>query len=491
MKRVAKPKLTPAAVGQRAEQLLAGAKDGARLTREQRMERARHDHAFFCEYYLADYFTRPGAAFHGELFDLVIHAEKALVSAPREHAKSTIMSFAAPLHAVCFDLAKFIVIIRDTEGVARQAVDDLRQELESNDRITEDFGQLFDKRKWTEAEFVTAKGTKVVGRGRGSSMRGLRNRQHRPDLIILDDIEDDESVNSREQREKGDNWLRRVVMNLGRYARIVWVGTPLHSDALLCRWMKRTDVFRVRRYKAITDEGKPLWPALWTLEALEKKKAEIGTRAFSSEFMDSPVNEEDQIFLAEQFPRFTDDDLAGVRLDVVAAIDPAIGLKAKNDDTAVVVMGWANGRYYLLRARLKKLKLSQQIELVTATYREFPRIQKFGFETIAYQAGLKQLVDEESVRCGLQVPAVAVDDISSDKVKRISRLQPLAQQRLILVPHVSSAYWSPDVERVLEQFADLGVSTNAHDDGPDAVERAMSLLRGRTGGGRRRMARLV
>jgi predicted phage terminase large subunit-like protein len=84
---------------------------------------------------------------------------------------------------------------------------------------------------------------------------------------------------------------------------------------------------------------------------------------------------------------------------------------------------------------------------------------------------------------------VPVEDISTDKIRRISRLAPLVEQGRLLFPSAASSYWSPDVQKCLDEFEALGVSSQAHDDGPDAVERAVALLRG-TGSGRIR-ARLL
>jgi predicted phage terminase large subunit-like protein len=475
-----KPALAPADLAARTERLLKGARPGDRLTKEERIECGRTDFQWFCRYYLADYFLSEPASFHKELSDLVDTEKRVVVAAPREHAKSTVVSFAKPLQAICYQLAHFIVLFRDSADVAKLSVDDIRQELESNQRILEDFGDLIGKRKWTEAEFITSNGVKVLGRGRGSPARGLRFKQFRPDLVIVDDIEDDESVDSRTQRDKLERWLKRVVLNIiGPDGRFFMVGTVLHHDSLLMRLMKQADVFTTRLWKAIQDNGKPLWPARWPLARLEQKRLEIGARNFATEFMNDPANEEEQIFSPNNWRYFTDDDVAGLKFDMVGAIDPAIGLKQKNDDTAIGVVGERDGYYYVLRVVIKKLKIQQQIALVLSTCREFPNLLKFGFETIAYQDALKQLVEEESAKANLQVPAVPVDDISSDKLRRISRLAPLAEQGRILFPHPSSSYWSPDVQKCLDEFEALGVSMNAHDDGPDMVERAISLLRGK------------
>lgn len=472
--------IAPSEIGARAQRLLQGARPADRLTKAERIERGRADYQWFCRYYLADYFISEPAAFHRELSDAADTQERGVFAAPREHAKSTVVTFGKPIHSICYQLAHFIVIIRDSEDVAKLSVDDIRQELEGNERLLEDFGDLIGRRKWTEAEFITSNGVKVLGRGRGNPVRGLRFKQYRPDLVIVDDIEDDETVDSRQQRDKLERWLLRAVLGMiGPGGRFFMIGTILHHDSVLVRFLKRTDVFFSKIYRAIDELGRPLWPARWPKKRLDAKRLEIGVRNFATEFMNDPANEEDQIFSPNAWRYFSDEDLRGVKLNVVAAIDPAIGLKQKNDDTAVAVVGEHNGNYYVLRMAIRKIKIQQQVQLVIATYREWPSIYKFGFETIAYQDALKQLVEDASRQANLQIPSIAVEDISSDKIRRLSRLAPLIEQGRLFFPAAGSSYWSPDVQRCLEEFEAIGVSANSHDDGPDAVERAISLLRGK------------
>jgi len=472
---------TPESLGERAERLLRGVRPGDRMTRDERVAKGREDFGWFCRYYLADYFFTAGAKFHDELSELIDTQDRVVCAAPREHAKSTVVSFAKPIQQICYELRRFIILLGATEGDARQRLDDIRQEIETNERILEDFGDLIGGRKWAEAEFITSTGVKCLARGRGQTMRGLRYKQWRPDMVIADDIEDDEMVESRQQRDKVERWLLRAVLGaLGKHGQYFMVGTILHHDSVLRRFLLRPEVFVTRIWRAVGEDGKPLWPSAWPLERLARKRAEIGARNYATEFDNDPANEEDAIFSLNQFRRFSDDDIAGMRLDRAAAIDPAIGLKQKNDKTAVAVIGFNDGKYYLLKLRMRRLKIQQQVELVLATCQEEPGIIKFGFETVAYQSALKQLVEEASRRANLQIPAVAVDDISSDKIRRIGRLAPLVEQGLLLVPSAGSSYWSPDIEEALEQFEALGVSANSHDDGPDAIERAISLLRGKT-----------
>src|SRR5665213_4407715 len=100
--------ITPDQVAERATRLVAGA---TRLSKSARVEPARHDFEFFCRYYLADYFTAEPAEFHRDLVDMVQTHDRGVAAAPREHAKSTHVSFAFPLHQICFRLRHFIVIV--------------------------------------------------------------------------------------------------------------------------------------------------------------------------------------------------------------------------------------------------------------------------------------------------------------------------------------------------------------------------------------------
>lgn len=63
--------------------------------------------------------------------------------------------------------------------------------------------------------------------------------ERRPDLIIMDDIENDEDVRSFEQRRKLSSWFFSAVSKAGDfYTDIVFIGTVLHKDSLLANLLK-------------------------------------------------------------------------------------------------------------------------------------------------------------------------------------------------------------------------------------------------------------
>ncbi|ECN0285038.1 hypothetical protein YN38_24115, partial [Salmonella enterica subsp. enterica serovar Newport] len=115
---------------------------------------------------------------------------------------------------------------------------------------------------------------KVTVAGSGKKLRGLRHGPYRPDLIILDDIENDENVRSPEQRDKLHNWLKKTVMPLGEAGGktdIIYIGTILHYDSVLARTLDNP-LWRTARFKAVIrmPDNMSLWDE-WETMLAEKR----------------------------------------------------------------------------------------------------------------------------------------------------------------------------------------------------------------------------
>lgn len=473
--------MTAEDVARRSEALLSGDARGERLTAADRRERGRRNPEWFCRYYLPEHFSTEPAEFHAEL-DAALNTQPRFIGiAPREHAKTTKL-MAHILRAIVYRLRKFIVVIRVNDDVAAQFLNDLRTELETNDRLREDFGELLGDRKWTELEFETSTGVKVVGAGRLAKIRGLKHREQRPDLVIGDDIEDDESADSVDQTDKIVRWVKKTVLGMvSADGQVIFVGNLIAKRCALAQ-LAEIESFAYRTWSALKPDGKPIWPAAWPLKRLAAKKAEVGTRIYNTEYMNNPIDEDAQLYDPNWWGWYDQEDLAGVKLLVTGAIDPATGKKKRNtDDSAIAVVGSREGVYYILYLRLAKLKFRAQIEAVLDVCERWRTITRFGVESIAYQESLKQSLEEVSAERNLQAPIVPIESHDVSKMARFERLSVLAEQGRIRWPKPGSTFWMPDMARCREEFEALGVIED-HDDGPDAVEMAISLQRGLTRG---------
>ncbi|MEK0537465.1 hypothetical protein OSH38_26365, partial [Mycobacterium ulcerans] len=139
---------------------------------------------------------------------------KRAVAAPRGHAKSTNLTFKDNLHAILYAYKHFILIISDVYDQATGFLESIKTEIEENEHIKEDFGSLAG-RVWKQDVALTSSGIKIMARGSNQKVRGIKHKQHRPDLIVCDDIENDEMVRTPEQRKKLEDWYFKALSKAG------------------------------------------------------------------------------------------------------------------------------------------------------------------------------------------------------------------------------------------------------------------------------------
>lgn len=184
------------------------------------------------------------------------------VAAPRGNAKSTFRTLFKPLHAIVYGYYKFIVVLGSNDAEATGKLKDIRAELLFNDHLIEVYGKLLDA-KAAQSDFTTTNGVRIIARGRGGQVRGVRHGAYRPDLIIADDIESLESCNTPEQRQKMKDWFYKDVMGAGSSdgtTTISIVGTILHQESLL------SDLLRAPAWHGVKYQAVKRWPsnmALW------------------------------------------------------------------------------------------------------------------------------------------------------------------------------------------------------------------------------------
>lgn len=238
-----RPKITEYRFDQWAEDLKAWIQesvspfeDDTPEKQEERIARAEWDKLYFMKTYLPHYFNKPFGAFHeewGELGDL--RDDCAFVAAPREHGKSVFFTFGDPIHDVCYELRHFILIISDTNDQATGFTLPIRLEFEDNPRIRHDFGELMGP-TWAKNDYTTSNGVRVLARGRGEKVRGLKNRQHRPDKAVVDDFENDENVRNPKRVKDGKDWLLKAVIgSLGEGFCFLMVGNLFHPKSVLAQ----------------------------------------------------------------------------------------------------------------------------------------------------------------------------------------------------------------------------------------------------------------
>lgn len=493
------------------------------------------DMEFFGRAYFPHYFSKPSPEFHRELdaiwqqgvlkgrYPLTAADTKMIsrlpgtrraVAAPRGHAKSTNLTFKGTMHSTLYGYKHYPIIISDSSEQAEGFLDNIRVEFEENTAILEDFGVLAGS-VWRSNVLLTKTNIKIEAIGSGKKIRGRKHRNWRPDLIILDDVENDENVRTPEQRKKLKDWFDKAVSKCGDdYTDIIYIGTLLHYDSLLAKTLTNP-AYRSIKYKAViqfsqADDLWQQWETIFTDLSNDDRESEAlaffqahktamlegtqvlweeklsyydlmvmrvseGEASFNSEEQNEPINPDDCLFMEEWFDYYNEAEVnfGDPAFDFFGFIDPSLGKTKRSDFSAIVTLAKhkGSGYMYVVDADIERRHPDRIIADVLAKERWLRAsfghgYRKLGAETNQFQWFLKEELAKASAKAGLYLPIEEVQQ-TSDKVMRVQTLQPDVKNKYIK--------FNRRHKRLLEQLTQFPMG--AHDDGPDALEGARSIAK--------------
>ncbi len=294
-----------------------------------------------------DRITRKFRSVHDQLFDLMDDPtkQKVCIAAPRGFGKTTLNTIVQPAKKIMFQEKKFIVPVSATSASALMQGENLKQELLSNVQLNQLFGPMksnvFSKEQW-----ITQNGVMVMPRGAGQQVRGILFGRQRPDLIIVDDLENSENVESEEQRQKLKQWffsdLCNCVDRSSKDWKIVVIGTVLHEDALLVNLLDDPEWHSVT-LEVCDDEFNAHFPDFMTsaeCKALyESYKKQGLADSFFREYRNIPISTLDATFKPEFFKYYEESDLDFSKIRSCVIVDPAKTATMQSADSACVCWG--------------------------------------------------------------------------------------------------------------------------------------------------------
>lgn len=461
-------------------------KDDTLEIQKRRKNRALSDPFYFFRTYLPHYFNCKFAPFHYELVSLLERrptlgdstvVKPVVVAAPREFAKTTITSFGYVLHQICFNLRHFVLLLSDTQDLASDLTGYIYLELCFNERIKHDFGKLV-RDNWAVEDYVTLNDVRILARGRGQRIRGLKHKQHRPDLVIMDDLENDTSARNPQRCNDLLRWIKGTAYSgIDVNGNLFIIGTLLARKSALATMVFSKDEpfvhWERRIYRAITDSGESLWPAKFPLEVLEAQKQIMGTKSFNQEKL-NVAEDEDSYFQSDWFQYYRPEDLVDKKLLVVGWYDPSLETGAQHDYKAIVTLGFcaADATYYVLDAYIKRTSLDQAIITAHELHRIY-RYSIFGVEDNLFQRLLLKEFANKSKELGIVLPVSGRGNYLA-KETRIAGLSPLVERG-----NIKFREYHSDQDLLVEQllfFPQKGM----HDDGPDALAGVVKLAQDAT-----------
>lgn len=420
--------------------------------------------------------------FHFEVWELCCEDHpKVAIAAPRGHAKSSAVTFAYLLSVILWRERDYAVIVSETEGQSKQFLHDFKKIILTTASLRQLFKvKGFSKETETDViiEFEDGHEARVVAKGSGQSVRGMKWNSKRPDIIICDDLEGDEQVMNEDRREKFRRWFFGALLPMMSDDGIIRVvGTIMHLDALLERLMpenqfppqmklrepyliiepcKVTSTYPGRIWKSVRyaahneDFSHILWPAKFSKERLLEIRTDYVQQGlpdgYAQEYLNYPIDSETAYFkqeylkpvskLSENCPKYI-------------GVDLAVSQQTRANKSSFVV-GQMNSANVLqiIDNEVGRFDSLEIIDTIFALHIKY-RPEFFVIEKGPIWSALEPLLIKTSMERGIS-PEIKTYPATQDKLARARTIQ--GRMRVGLVEFLKETSWYPSLESELLRF---------------------------------------
>lgn len=349
-------------------------------------------------FHMGEQYAFPIPPFHIEIFNLMLSesVSRLALAIPRGHNKTTLAKLAI-VHYFLFTDYSFIVYVSNTAEIAQAACRDIIGFLTSRNTVNV-FGGVR-KIIWREGEglFVFEielepnvwKKCILRALGAGQQVRGLNIDNRRPELGVVDDLEDDENTATPILQAKLNNWVFGAFLKAFNAwkAKILWLGNMLSNKSILHAHCKDPDWHSIR-LGCLLDNGQPLWPDLWPIEAIRKDFNEYKRRGMTArwfaEMMNLPMPEGGSLIDANDI-YYRPSVGPGSIMHGFITVDPAIGKERVHDFTGISVWGWIDDGWHIVETCRVKLNPIELFHYLMALCNKWS-ITIIGIESVAFQS---------------------------------------------------------------------------------------------------------
>jgi len=419
----------------------------------------------------------PLPKFHLDAIDHVVNNKKCFCcfEFARGHAKSTVMGLFLPIYLSLKGEVKNIVYVSKSSNDAIAHLQQIQVEFQYNKLLIRDFGDFKTSGDWSKSKFITNNGVCFNALGRGQSPRGLIHKNFRPDLIIVDDIDDDVLSRNKDRVEETYEWMIQALLPTldPNYARFIMIGNRFATNMVLTKFIEIPTIHHVK-INAFDENGEPSWKELWSKESLEERKTIMGTIRFTREYMNTPIDV-GSIFKSEWI-KYTKIKKLSEYKYIVSYFDPSFS--NTGDYKAVATLGFIDNEFHIIDIYCRKgtiksvlyylFELYNKLETDKARYSLF--FEGLFAQEILYIEEIRKL----EIELGYKIPIISDKDNKSDKISRIESITPWFER--------GEVYWNvekeiePDFKKALEQLLGFGYKSRINDDYPDSLASAFSKL---------------
>jgi hypothetical protein len=467
----------------------------AQADKMKRINRAKTDYNFYVQTYFPHYTFDKSTGKNTDCGDFHIKWANAVkkdpsflgvAEWPREHAKSVHNDIFLPIWLWINKELDGAVLTGKNETAACTLLGDVQAEFQFNERLKSDYGDQYNVGDWEDGDFVLKDNTYFMAIGRGQSPRGIRKGAKRPNLGLIDDIDDDVIVNSQDRVTGVVEWIFGAFYGCLdiRQSRMLMSGNRIHPKGILAHVVgdveegdpKREGLYHSKIFATTNGEltGDPTWWQKYTPEALHKRFKRMGDFLALKEFFHK-YQIKGKIFKQEwvhwdKVPRMKEMDA------IVAYFDPSYKNTTNADTKAWRVWGKKGIKKYLYKSFVRVCSITDAVKWAYDYYETIPEdvIVHFYMEDVFLQDEFFDDFETEGELRGYYLPVIGDKRNKPEKFARISTMTADYQR--------DNAIWdekerkNPDAQTGYLQLMGFEKGSSIKDDAPDADESAWHLL---------------
>lgn len=356
---------------------------------------------------------RPNASppFHAELIN-AFHGPhpRVVCEAFRGGAKSTIGEETTIISASLLEFRNALLIGASYER-ACERLETVGHEFETNEDLIQVFGEQRGSQTWSTDKKLLSSGVIMQAKGAGQSLRGVKYHDQRPDYVLIDDLEDEETTKTPEARRDMLRWLYKTLLPaLAPGARIRFIGTRLDPEAVIVKIAEDPEwkhlIYPIMTTDMATGKDVATWPARFPLTEIYAIRARYARQGlledFNQEYMCEASAPESKIYRPEHFAGIVKGRVRTWQATWMM-VDPARSVGKRSATTAMPVWSWVGARMIVWECLIGHWLPDEIIEKILKLDQEY-RPVVIGIEEDALNQFILQPLRQAQARYGSPLP---------------------------------------------------------------------------------------
>lgn len=387
---------------------------------------------------------------HKEWLELLISNRRfETIFAPRGFAKSAMLKIAV-IHLVLTREVRNCIYVSATATQSERQVAGIISVLEDLRLQTMmKYTILNSNKSVVTLQFEDGKTAQIQSVTAGGSLRGENFEGTRPEIVAVDDLEEDKTAYSIVLTDKLERWVHRTLIPVLPdidSGRVRYIGTILSKNALGNRIKNNLPSpegdnlyvdWNVQVYQAL-EKGKSVWESKFSTESLKSMKLKQ-PRMFASEYENAPLDESNSLITREMFNYYDNKhfDYSALK-EVYCHFDLNVTKTEQSDYFAGLVLGRdKENKVYILDIIYTKPTIEEQADIIINTWLKWSviaNLKEITIDGVAYQRTLKTWVDKVARDKGVYINVRAVT-YSKDKFNHFVSHEPLFTSRSVYIPN--------------------------------------------------------